>query len=193
LNQIADNAIRAFLQAFADVCTIEDAEGDLVEIGEDRQLSNVWAELRLEQDSEGRFRPRLDAASSDLSKRAGLSRVLVACGVRVEGDRTEPTLLSDALYFHYNSGLSAEDGEPVTFDTPYVMVSADVDPWLDAPWREGRYVDNRTIASLNRPRLERALRSWEAAVGKPISEVDSSYPEFIDRYGFRPGGWPRQS
>jgi hypothetical protein len=193
LNQIADGAIQAFLQAFADMCTVEDAEGNLAEIGEDRRLSNLWTELRLEQDVEGRFRPRPDEAFGDLSDRAGLSRVLLACGVKVEGDRTEPTLLSEGIYFHYNSGLSPTVGEPVTFDSPYVTVSAEVDPWLDAPYQGGRFVDNRTVADLNRPRLERALRSWEAAMGKPISEVESAYPDLVDRYGFRSGGEPDPS
>jgi hypothetical protein len=193
LNQIADEAIRAFLQAFADLCIVEDAEGDLVEIGEDGRLSNQRPEVPLEQDVEGRFRPGSEAASGDLSKRAGLSRVLLGCGVAAEGDRKERTLLSDGLYFHYDSGLSSRVGEPLTFDSAHVSVSVEVDPWLDAPLHGGRVLDNRTIASLNRPRLERALRSWEGAVGKPISEVDSAYPNLVDRYGFRAGNEPDQS
>ncbi len=193
LNQIADGAIHAFLEAFADVCTVQDAEGNLAEIREDLRLSNLWTELQLEQDLEGRFRPRPDAASGLLSNRAGLSRVLLACGVKVESDRTEHTLLWEGIYFHFNSGLSATVGEPVTFDPSYVTVSAEVDPWLDAPYHDGRFVDNRTVADLNRPRLERALRSWEAAMGKPISDVESAYPDLVDRYGFRPGGEPDRS
>src|SRR3979411_622937 len=85
LNRMADNAIQAFRQAFADVCTVEYAEGDLVEIGENHQVSNLWAEVPLEQDPDGRFRPAPDAGPTNAANRAGLSRVLFTCGVEVEG------------------------------------------------------------------------------------------------------------
>jgi hypothetical protein len=190
MNQIADDVVGSFLQAFADLCTVEHAEGDLVEIEEDYRLSNVRGELPLEQTVEATFRPRSDTAIGVLSNRAGLSSVLLVCSIAVEGDRAERLVLPDALYFHYNSGLSSRVGQPMSFDSAHVTVTAEVDPWVDAPLQGGRFLDNRTIAALNRPRLERALRNWEAAIGKPIDELDSAYPDFIDRYGFRPGGEP---
>ena len=35
--------------------------------------------------------------------------------------------------------------------------------------------------------------NWEAAMAKPISEVESAYPDLVDRYGFRSGGEPDPS
>jgi hypothetical protein len=171
---------------------VEHAEGDLAQLGDDGRLSALWAELPLESDEDGRLRPAADTVLEGLAANAFLSRIMLICAVRVDGDdEQQRALLSDAIYFQYDSGLSSVAEEPAQFDSAYVSVSTEVDPWLDVPLQGGRFLDNRAVASVNRTRLERALRSWEAAMGRPITEVDSNgYPSFVDRYGFRPGGQP---
>jgi hypothetical protein len=124
---------------------------------------------------------------------AAVVNVMLRCDVLVvQPGPTEPSkVLPNGLYFHYDSGMTGEIGEQAEFDNAHVTADVEIDPWVDAPLHDGRFLDNRSVAELNRPRLERALRRWEAAVGKPISEVESlPYPSLVDRYGFRPGGEP---
>jgi hypothetical protein len=192
LNRIADNVSGAFVDAFADIATVEHAEGTVIDIGEDGRILSVWGEVPLVS-QEGQFRPVPDVESGDLTERGVLSGIMLVCAVTVVQDdahRLSDTI-QDGLYFHYDSGLSGLVGELAQFDSAFARVDVEIEPWVDAPLHGGKFLDNRAAASLNRPRLEQALRRWEAEVGKPISNVTSVvYGAFVDRYGFRPGGQP---
>ena len=188
-NQMADEATQAFWGAFRDLCSLERAEGDIVEIGEDGRIGAVWAEVLLEHRADdGRFRPSTTADVPDIGDRRVLSRVVVTCGARLQLPNGRVRELPDSLHFQYDSDLPSAIGEPAIPRSPTAIVAVEVDPWLDAPWNLRGRVDNRDVAALNRPRLEQALRKWESAVGSSISEVSSvPYPDLVDRYGFRPG------
>jgi hypothetical protein len=189
LEQTADDVAEVFVQAFAEIGTLEYAEGTVTEIGEDRRILSVQGEVPLVW-HEGRFRPAPDADVGPEAGGAVLSSFMLVYTVTVnQAEQSVP--VSSGLYFHYDSDLPDVVGQPATSRSAFARVDVEVDPWLDAPLHGGRFLDNRAIAALNRPRLERALRRWEAAMGKPIDHATSvPYPAFIDRYGFRPGGEP---
>lgn len=190
MNEVADKVTAAFLDAFADVCTVEYAEGDIAELGDDGRLVALWPEIPLEQVEERRFRPAEGTGVENLAGRAFLSRVMLACGVKLTsaGGDGQSVGMPDGLYVHYQSGLNGLIGEPTDFDPAYVRVDVEVDPWLDATLHDGRVFDNRPTAALNRPRLEDALRRLEERFGRPINYVTSNaFPTLVDRYGFKSG------
>ena len=195
LEQTADEVTEAFVQAFAEIGTLEYAEGTVTEIGEDGRILSVQGEVQLVW-HEGRFRPAPDAYIGPDAGRAVLSSIMLVYTVTVNQADSEQQLVSvsSGLYFHYDSDLPDVVGQSATSHSAFARVDVEVDPWLDAPLHGGKFLDNRAIAALNRPRLERALRRWEAAMGKPIDNATSvPYQSFIDRYGFRPGGDPDPS
>ncbi|MBJ7596638.1 MAG: hypothetical protein DLM67_00430 [Candidatus Nephthysia bennettiae] len=192
LNEAADHATGAFVDAFAEIGTLEYAEGTLTEIADDGRILSVRSEIPLvEQD--GRFRPAPDAQPAVLTERAVLSSAILTYTVTVRQTDAENNskTLTGGLFFYYDSGLSGLVGQPAASDGAFARVDVEVDPWLDTPIHGGKFLDNRTIAALNRPRLENALRRWETATGKPIDHQTSvPYPALVDRYGFRAGGEP---
>jgi hypothetical protein len=191
LKGLADGASRAFLGAFADVSTLRSAEGVMTEIGDDGRIQRVHGEVALERLAGNTFRPVTDEESGHPASHTALTSLTLRCDVRVQHQGSDAEILQNGLYFHYDSGVQTVIGQLVKLDSPFVTVAVEVDPWLDAPLHGGRFLDNRIIAALNRPHLERALRRWEADLGVPISEASSvPYPALIDRYGFRPGGEP---
>jgi hypothetical protein len=191
LNQMAERVTKAFWEGFEDICNLEWAEGDIVQVGQDGLIDAVSAEIPLEHSGDGRFRPTGSAGVGGSEDRTVLSRVMLTCGVTLQLPDGETRELPDSLHFHYDTGLPSTVGEPAKSTSASATVGVEVDPWLDAPWNLRARIDNRSVAALNRPRFEQALRKWETAIGKPISEVSSvPYPDLIDRYGFRPGGGP---
>jgi hypothetical protein len=192
LNQKADDVTQAFVEAFAELGTMEYAEGTFTEVAEDGRITAVWGEVPL-VGHEGRFRPVADADVGSPSERKILSSIMLVYTVTVihAGPDEDSKPLSDGLYFHYDSDLSGVVGDLATSNSAFARVDSEVDPWLDAPLHGGRFLDNRGTAAVNRPRLEKALRRWESAMGKPIDHVTSvPYQNYVDRYGFRPGGEP---
>ena len=186
----ADRAARAFMNAFVEICAVHSAEGVITEIAEDGSILDVWGEVPLERRDDLSFGPASDGAPGDSSRSLALTSFTLRCDVLVQ-EKGNVATLQNAMYLHYESGLQTVVGEQVRFGSAYVSVAVEVDPWLDAPLHGGRFLDNRITAALNRPRLERALRRWEAALGQQLSEPSSvPYPTFIDRHGFRPGGEP---
>jgi hypothetical protein len=193
LGMTADRAARAFLDAFSDVCVVRSADGVITEIGDDGRILDVWGEVPLEHKPDHSFVPLSDDGRGDHSRRSALTSFTLRCDVLVQEEGDVATL-QNGLYLHYGSGLTTVVGEQVKFGSRYVSAATEVDPWLDAPLHGGRFLDNRITAAINRPRLERALRRWESALGRPISEASSvPYPAFIYPYGFRPGGEPDPS
>jgi len=189
LNQLAERVTKAFWGAFKDICNLEWAEGDIVQVGQDGLIKAVWAEIPLEHSGDGRFRPAENAGVGGSEDRTVLSRVMLTCNVTLQLPDGETRELPDSLHFHYDTGLPSTVGEPAKSKSVSATVGVEVDPWLDAPWNLRGRIDNRSVAALNRPRLEQALRNWEAAIGRPISEVSSvPYPDLVDRYGFQAGG-----
>ncbi|MDQ6901334.1 MAG: hypothetical protein M3072_17865 [Candidatus Dormibacteraeota bacterium] len=189
----ADRAARAFQEALADICVVRSAEGVITEIGNDGRIVDVWGEVPLEQLPDRSFGPAIEDAPGGSANQSALTSFTLSCDVLVQEER-ELVTLPNGLDLHYHSGLHTLIGDPVRFGAAYVSVAAEVDPWLDAPLHGGRFLDNRITAALNRPRLERALRRWESAFGRTISEISSvPYPALVDRYGFRPGGEPDPS
>jgi hypothetical protein len=170
LRATADRAAQAFMDAFTDVCIGSSAEGVITEIGDDGRILEVWGEVPLEQRPDHSFGSVSEDASGDPSRRSALTSFTLRCDVLVQ-EEGEVETLQNGLYLHYDSGLETVVGEQIKFGSAYASAAAEVDPWVDAPLHGGRYLDNRTTAALNRPRLER----------------------FIDRYGFRPGGEPDPS
>src|SRR5690349_20144927 len=73
LNNVVDAVTRAFWSAFKDVCSLEWAEGDIVEISDDGLIQGAWGEVPLQDDGDSRFRPATNSGVGDLAGRAVLS------------------------------------------------------------------------------------------------------------------------
>ncbi len=195
LQQTVDDVTKAFVEAFAEIGTLDYAEGTVVEIGSSGRILSVRGEMPMEM-HEGRFRPTAEIDLDLPAERTVLSSIMLVYTVTViqAGAEQGSVPVSGGLYFHFDSDLPSVVGESATSQSAFARVDVEVDPWLDAPLHGGKFLDNRATAAINRPRLESALRRWEAATGKPIDHVTSvTYAPFIGRYGFRPGGEPDPS
>lgn len=191
--EAADRMTGAFLEAFSTVCSPRTNDGYVVQLTADGRVLGIEGDVTFELRQGGVFRPRPDTPYGPVKEGSVTGGITVGCSVMVLHPGRDHSIAEffNGMYFHYHSGADLLEDDTGMLGPAYVTVSAQADPWLDAPLHDGRFQDNRAIAALNRPRLEEALRRWEAAVGKPISDIWSvSFPNLVYRYGFRPGGTP---
>lgn len=190
MNRIVDHATRAFLGSFSGLYEPNRSRGVLVTLDE-RGAPIHRGEWEPFAPLEGwRFRP---ASGGELSERVFIAALEVRCDVVAmpASDQEEPFLVPSGGYFNY--GIErGDDGLPV-FSGPVVNIGTAVELWLDVAHdlaANGQEADepgydNRAIGRRNRPRLEQALRQWEASMAKPITQVKSNWaPDEIGRYGF---------
>ena len=185
LNRIVDHATYAFVGAFAALYRPIKGRGRMTKLdASGAVVGRTPAEDFIEMEG-WRFRPPAEPA---LPEDAFIDRLIVHCDVILEppDELGEPIVVPGAGRFGYESGLQVGDTGWPTFRPPVARVSSWLDVWLDVTHGEdGRDVDNRALAARNRPRLESALRRWEAAMARPIARYTSPrYPARIGRYGY---------
>lgn len=189
LGRIADHATSSFVGAFAGLYRPIKGRGKLTTLDERGAVVDRAAARDLIEMEGWRFRPPEEPA---LPQNVFVDKLLVHCDVVIEpaDDRDEPIVVPGAGRFGYESGLETGDTGWPTFRRPVARVSSWLDVWLDVTHDPegpgaGRDVDNRALGRRNRPRLESALRRWEAAMAKPITHfVSPLYPDRVGRYGY---------
>ncbi len=181
-NQLADHATRAFLSAFREICTAHAAEGNLAWAGAGGEFE-YSGDVDMLVTEDGRLRPGSDLPPLERPD-VFVQQLMIDCTLHVRLDSTgKAVAVPRGLLFWYVPNGLLDGSETPTWQ---VYVTAEADPWLDHTFLVADERDNRAIAQLNRPLLERALREWECGMGSPISEWDSSpYRDYICRYGFR--------
>jgi hypothetical protein len=190
LNQEVDHATQAFLHAFGEMCAVEEAGGDIFLLDDDGRVLSVLEGVHFAPTGDGRFRPDLQHVDPALNGTPLITRLTLSCSaIIVRADR-KPLILPAGARFYYDSVVDFNLGERVEVVDSSVGFCVNIDPWLDVTLEPGSYQgrDNQSVSQLNRPRLEHALRDWEALMGRSIVETTSGlYRARLHRYGFTAG------
>lgn len=187
LTRIADHATSAFVGAFAALYIPVRGRGRFVRLDERGAVVERGTAQDLIEMEGWRFRPPTEPA---LPQNVFVDKMIVHCDVVIEpaDDDAEPIVVPGAGRLGYESGIEVgETGWP-TFRRPLARVSSWLDVWLDVthdPEGPAGDIDNHALAHRNRPRLEGALRRWEASMARPIGHWTSpQYPDRVVRYGY---------
>jgi hypothetical protein len=163
LNREADRAAQIFVTTFGQLGYVRQAEGGIVEIDQAGTLVREHGHVELVGLGSWRFRPVSSGRLLESEERAFISHLVLR--------------LSDALHFCYDSGLEWDAASKACFQDPFVGVTVNSERWIVGSDHGARH---------NRPRLEQALRGWEAATARPIADWESPVaPHQISRYGFQ--------
>jgi hypothetical protein len=173
ITALALSAARAFVTAFDSLCVVDEAWADWLAM--DRSVVETEP-VEVQLDGTVHLPQSADlvtglamSCSANVDTCTGLLRVPHAAEWRFAAVLAPP-----------EEGARVEDAS--------VRFCVAIDPWLPEARDPvtGASRPNHELAARNAPRLETALRRWEAATGRPITDVTSGmYAGYVAQYGFR--------